>query len=92
MLEPIAQSRGAAMFSDERWRDISLALGLSPRESQIVRCFFNNDKESAIAEALGISVHTVHTYCRRLYRKLNTDSRLGVILCIVDQHLELISD
>ncbi|MEX2156814.1 MAG: helix-turn-helix transcriptional regulator [Gemmatimonadales bacterium] len=57
------------------WRSLALALGLSPRESGIVRAVFDGSSEKRIAERIGLSPHTVHTYLWRIYRKLHIQSR-----------------
>ncbi|MCK6455994.1 MAG: helix-turn-helix transcriptional regulator [Phycisphaerae bacterium] len=65
-----------------QWAETSRQLRLSGRESQIVRFCFDDLKESAIAQRLGISQHTVHTHLERLYRKLGVASRCELIVCV----------
>jgi DNA-binding CsgD family transcriptional regulator len=79
------QSRevGQPVFTDETWRRIGSAFALSPRELEIVRRIFDDQKERAMAKALGISPHTVHTYLARVYEKLQVTSRVQVIVQIV---------
>lgn len=66
---------GQAVFAPREWRSLSTALGLSPREAGIVRAVFDGASERLIAEQLGLSPHTVHTYIWRIYRKLQVQSR-----------------
>jgi DNA-binding NarL/FixJ family response regulator len=66
---------GQGVFAPREWRSLSAALGLSPRESGIVRSVFDGESEKRIAEQLGLSPHTVHTYIWRIYRKLQVQSR-----------------
>ena len=72
---PILRASGQAVFVPSEWRSLSLCLGLSPRECGIVRGVFDGDSEKRIAERLGLSPHTVHTYVWRIYRKLQVQSR-----------------
>ena len=66
---------GQNVFSPNEWRQLGTVLGLSPRESGIVRAVFDGASERRIAEQLGLSPHTVHTYLWRVYRKLQINSR-----------------
>jgi ATP/maltotriose-dependent transcriptional regulator MalT len=79
------------MFTDQAWEQIGRSLDLSARELQIVRGVFDDRIESAIAEDLGISAHTVHTHFDRLHRKLGVATRTGLVLSITRQYLELIA-
>jgi DNA-binding CsgD family transcriptional regulator len=77
------------MFSEQAWPEIARSLRLSPRELQIVRAFFDDRTESAMAADLGISPHTVHTYVERLYRKLAVVDRVELVLRVTNQFLAL---
>ncbi|MGH7528996.1 MAG: helix-turn-helix domain-containing protein, partial [Gemmatimonadales bacterium] len=65
---------GQGVFVAGEWRSLASGLGLSPRECGIVRCVFDGASEKRIAERLGLSPHTVHTYLWRSYRKLHVQS------------------
>jgi DNA-binding NarL/FixJ family response regulator len=77
----------STIFTPTEWERIALALGLSPRETQIVRAIFDDLSEPAIAGRLGISAHTVHTYTERLYQKLRVNGRIPLVLRILAEHL-----
>jgi DNA-binding CsgD family transcriptional regulator len=62
-------------LSESEWLSIVEGLRLSKREVQIVLSLIRDSKEQVIADELGISPHTVHTYVERLYRKLSVRSR-----------------
>ena len=79
--EPIV-SPGRRMFFPATWQSVGEALQLSPRELQITQAVFDDRAESTIAVDLGMSVHTVHTYLKRLYQKLGARSRVELV-CIV---------
>ena len=76
---------GQRLFTDEAWHGIALAMGIAPRELEIVRQIFDDRKEAAIARELGISPHTVHTYLARVYHKLDVTSRLQLVTRVVEQ-------
>lgn len=71
-----------SLVSARQWESISLALGLSSREFDVVRCVFDGRNELSIAHQLDISAHTVHTHLDRLYRKLGVTTRSELILRI----------
>lgn len=68
---------------------IGTQLRLSWRESQVLGRVLVGEGESAIAERLGLSGHTVHTYFERLYRKLGVASRSDLILRIFAEYVVL---
>lgn len=75
-----APKSDSSIFTADEWHALAEALHLSGRELQIVQHIFDDEKESMIARHLGMSPHTVHTHIGRLYRKLETGSRCGLIL------------
>ena len=79
----------AAMFSKQAWKEIARSLKLSGRELQIIKDVFNDRTECAIAAHYGISPHTVHTHCERLYCKLAVTDRVKLVLRITDEFLTL---
>lgn len=80
---------GSLVLSEQAWKEIARSLKLSGQELQIVRRVFGDHTELAIAGQLGISSHTVHTHCERLYRKLKVTDRVQLVLRIVDELLAL---
>ena len=80
---------GAAMFSEQAWREIARSLKLSGQELQIVRKVFDDYTEFAIASNLHVSPHTVHTHCERLYHKLAVTDRVKLVLRVMDEFLAL---
>ena len=77
------------MFSEQAWAEIARSLALSPRELQILRGIFDDHTEFTIADGLGISPHTVHTYIGRLHRKLAAADRVELILLVMSEFLRL---
>ena len=53
--------------------------GLTPREQAILELLSRGDYYKEIADALGISVHTVCTHIRHIYEKLHVRSRTQAI-------------
>lgn len=64
------------------------ALGLSPRERDVAQLVLSGCKLSAIGFRLGLSLGTVKTYQRRVYRKLEVRNRAELTLAIVSAGLE----
>ena len=77
------------MFSDHAWQEIARRLKLSERELQIVCGIFEDQTESTIATNLGVSPHTVHTHCERLYRKIGATGRIKLVLRVMDEYIAL---
>lgn len=86
---PPPSPMGAAMFSKQAWDEIARSLKLSGRELQIIKDIFDDLTEYAIAAHYGVSPHTVHTYCERLYHKLAVNDRVKLVLRITDEFLTL---
>jgi DNA-binding CsgD family transcriptional regulator len=71
------------------WQDFATALGLSKRELEIVEHLLAlEDNDAAIAAALGISRHTVHTHLLRLYRKLGVNSRSQLVATVMVAYID----
>ena len=66
-------------ITEQAWTMLIERLALSPREAEIARRVFTDDKELAIAMSLDISPHTVRTHMERLYRKLDVRSRVELV-------------
>ncbi|NOT00972.1 MAG: helix-turn-helix transcriptional regulator [Phycisphaerales bacterium] len=75
------------LLHEVEWRALAERLRLSDREAQLVRGVFDGRNETAIAADLGISVHTVHTYFERLYRKLSVSNRSELLVEVFAAHL-----
>ena len=69
------------------WKIITRGLGLSPRESQIVRHVLVDEKEKAVAFKLGISAHTVHAHLKRVYWKLGVSSRVELVVRVFREYV-----
>jgi DNA-binding NarL/FixJ family response regulator len=52
---------------------------LSPREQEVLDCLSKGFLYKEIAERLGISYETVHTYIRRIYEKLQVRTRTEAV-------------
>ena len=72
-----------AILESDEWQLAIRVLALSPRETEIVeRILRRDDDELAIATALNMSPHTVHTHLVRLYRKLHVSTRSQLVIRI----------
>jgi len=72
------------MLSGHAWSEIAKALGITPRELQIIQAVFNNEHEAETAERFKLSPHTVHMHMNRLFKTLAVTSRTELILRIVE--------
>ena len=89
-LEPKCHfSCGATILSEQTWNQLARCLDFSGRELQIVHEIFDDQTEFAIAEKLGISSHTIHTHCERLYHKLGVTDRVKLVLRIMREFFVL---
>lgn len=52
---------------------------LSPREQEVLDCLSHGFLYKEIAEKLGVSYETVHTYIRRIYEKLQVRTRTEAV-------------
>ena len=59
------------------------ALGLSPRQAQIIRLVLQGNADKQIAHELNVSVATVRTHMRRLFDKFDLHDRLELILLVL---------
>ena len=57
------------------WADIAPIFGLTPAEASIVKQLIAGARADVIANDLGISLDTVRTHIRRIYAKMNVQSR-----------------
>ena len=53
--------------------------GLSEREKEILQLMTTGLIKKEIADKLTLSVHTVDTYLRRIYEKLEVNTRTGAV-------------
>ena len=83
------QDVGRSVLSDSQWYLIADSLKLSPREIEVVKHIFDDNREAVIAEAIGISRHTVHSYLERIYFKLRVASRCELVVRIFQTHISL---
>ena len=79
-------------LSPDAWLSLRDALRLSEREIQIVQSVFEDRKEECIAARLAISPHTVNTYFRRVYAKLQVSSRPQLIVKVMMEYLAIVSE
>jgi DNA-binding NarL/FixJ family response regulator len=76
---------GSAILSEADWAETARALRLSGRELQIVRGVFDCRTEYALAMDLGIAPRTVDTHVERLYRKLTVNTRVALVLRVMEE-------
>jgi DNA-binding CsgD family transcriptional regulator len=69
---------------EQSWQAVRVAFALSDRELDVLRCLFGGQSEKEVAECLVLSPHTVHTYLRRLARKLGVRNRAALVTRVLD--------
>jgi DNA-binding NarL/FixJ family response regulator len=70
-----ARLRGKPVTPLKERTDPLKGIHLSPRMQQILAHLLAGDSEKQIASKLQVSVHTVHTYVKRLHKTLEVSSR-----------------
>ena len=66
-------------FGTDGWRAIVAEFDLSERQTDVAKGIVDGMTEKEIAAQLGISVNTVHVYVRRLFERLDVNSRSQVV-------------
>jgi DNA-binding NarL/FixJ family response regulator len=61
--------------------------GLSDREKEILQLMVGGLIKKEIADRLALSIHTVDTYLRRIYEKLQVNTRTGAVAKAVKERL-----
>ncbi len=80
---------GRGVFTSAEWNRIANTLELSARELQLIRALFDNEPELAIAQELGLTTNTVHTYFKQLNRKLGTSNHVGIVVRVVETYMAM---
>jgi len=70
------------LLSSQEWAQLTRELGLTPRQTEIVRHLLLGKSDKQIARELKISVPTVRTHMGRLFHKLGLSDRVELILHI----------
>jgi len=74
---------GENLLSDPEWTAVKTHARLSMREGQVCRLLFEGNKRDEIAELLGISPRTVRYHLESLHKKLQVNTRLGLVLRMI---------
>lgn len=69
--------------SKAEWSFVQEELGLSPQQTQIVRCLLQAKADKQIASDLGIAMATVRTHMSRLFQKLDANDRVELVLHVL---------
>jgi DNA-binding CsgD family transcriptional regulator len=77
---------------DKEWSHLANRLGLSPRETTVVRRILFDESDLVIAERLNISAHTVRTYIDRIFRGLGVGSRVQLVVLVMAMFAGLVCD
>lgn len=74
-------------FSPEPTLDVAVLRALSPREIEVLQLLCQGLRNKQIAARLGVTVGTVKTHLRHIFRKLDVDDRTGAVLTALQVQL-----
>ena len=75
------------LLPEATWHAFAFQFDLTERELEVARGLFAGVTEPELADDLGISRHTTHTYVSRIYRKAQVRNRAELLLQVFIQHL-----
>lgn len=61
-------------------------IALSERELQVLKCILNGETSSQIGESLFLSVHTVNTYKKSLFKKFEVQNVVSLVIKTIQQY------
>ena len=68
------------LVSDDEWDILREMAGISPRQTDILKCIMQGESDKQIAEELGISLPTVRTHIERLFHKFDLNDRVELLI------------
>lgn len=71
------------------WKRLQQELSLTDKEIEVLKELSTGDSEPAIAETLGVSKHTIHSYTKRFYIVLDVHTRGELVCALHDLDAEL---
>lgn len=80
---------GERLISRQEWPAISMDLRLTARESEVVVLLFQGRSCESIAHRLSIKSRTVRQFLEQVYRKLDVQDRVALVLRIVESRDKL---
>jgi DNA-binding NarL/FixJ family response regulator len=84
-MNPQVARRVLAMFS--KFAPVKKDFGLSSREKEILERMVNGFSKKEIASQLDVSVHTVNTFVRHMYKKLHVNCQTAAVSVALRQGL-----
>lgn len=80
LFQYLASTEGTGLRTDALGLDPAAMVGLSPREQEVLRALAQGSRNKEIAAQLGVSVGTVKTHLRHIFRKLKVADRTSAVL------------
>lgn len=77
------------LFNDRHWLYIQRRYHMSPRELQIAKLICQGLRNDDIAKNLHITLGTVKTHIRNIYRRVQVESKIAMLLRFVADAREL---
>ncbi len=78
---------GSEILSTSDWQRVGSALGLSPRELELVQHIFAGKKLQTIAQDMRLSLGTVKTYSQRIHQKLRVSDQRELTVAVFSAYL-----
>jgi DNA-binding CsgD family transcriptional regulator len=86
---PYSPAASRELLTPEQWIGVADALGITPRELEIIVLLLESKTREAVARTLHISTRTVRQHLERIYQKLGVSDRVELVLCIMHTRDEL---
>ena len=81
--------RSMGSINGEEWEQVISLLDLPAQQARIVELILHNHGDKQIARAMGLAEPTVRTYLSRIFRRLECNDRVGLVLKVFLCVLEL---
>lgn len=80
--------RNAGIFDQHEWDRLVVELSLSRRQGEIAQLIFEGSGDKQIASDLKISIPSVRTHLKRMFKKLGVQGRNELVLHVVRHFLD----
>ncbi len=78
----MAVTRSTELFSEQDWARLKEELALPPRQAEVLRCVLHGMADKEIADITRISVNSVRSHLRGLFKKFGSNDRVELIVCM----------
>ncbi|MGZ0657261.1 response regulator [Coraliomargarita sp. W4R53] len=85
--ETVLDNQAIKLMLDNAKRGKVSEIKLAPKEQEVIRQLSLGHTVALAAQEMGISKHTVDTYTRRIYKKMDVHSQSAAVACAMRDHL-----